>query len=141
MSRETDSPDADEKPDAPCGCHEESVAAPRRSRWRLALDVLLGKPVVPQQIYLEWLEYRVLFDDLLKRFGAQLARNAKAEHKRIRETLDGPSRRDVAAQIPSAGKARVRAIIAQQRGISGGRMVMPRPPESFEEPDLKEDAG
>lgn len=122
-----DNEEPEQEPEANAVPGWEDVAPLRRSRWQLALDVLLGKPVVPQSIYLEWLEYRVLFDDLLKRFGAQLARNAKAEHKRIREQLE-PTQRPVAD--PSAGKARVRRLIAESRGLTmhGNLARMPAPP-------------
>ena len=71
--------------------------------------------MVPLQIQFEWLEYQQLFDDLLKRFGAQLARSAKAEKKRVAKlfTPEEPEMR--AAPIDKKAELRARA-----RGLRNG---------------------
>lgn len=115
----------DGSPEPPCGCADEDVAPRRRGRWRLALAVLLGEPVVPESLLAQWLDYRVMFDDLLKRLSAQLARQAKAEHKRIRKQLaapEEPAHRNVAGK---SGKQRVRAIMAASRGMRVHSAVVP----------------
>jgi hypothetical protein len=76
----------------------------------------LGDPVTPEQILQDWLSYRLLFDDLLKRFGALLARQAKAEHQKIREQLDLPTHRE--AVVQSDRKSALRSKIAAMRGLT-----------------------
>lgn len=51
-------------------------------RLRAAWLVLMGQRVTPQQIIGEWLEYQLIFNDLLERWSAKLAREAKQEKKR-----------------------------------------------------------
>lgn len=90
---------------------------PRVSRWRAAWRVLTGESVVPDQIFNDWLTYRLMFDDLLKRFGAMLARQAKADHARLREALqDEPSHR--APATPATRKEEVRRRAAEMRGLA-----------------------
>lgn len=61
-------------------------------RLRAALAVLAGERLVPLQLQAEWAEYQMVFDDLLKRLSAQLARQAKAEKARLdRLTVEAPS--------------------------------------------------
>lgn len=50
--------------------------------------VLRGHALVPEQIVAEWLEYQVIFNGLLERFSALLARQAKAEKKRMETHLE-----------------------------------------------------
>lgn len=101
--------------------------SPGPSRWRLAWRVLLGEPVVPQQVLQEWLSYRLLFDDLLQRFSALLARQAKAEHARLRAQLEPPS--DLPAVNPQSSdrKASVRRRAAEARGLAVYRSAVAAP--------------
>jgi hypothetical protein len=52
-------------------------------RIRSALAVLFGRSVTPQQIQQEWLEWEITLGSVLDRFSALLARQAKAEKKRV----------------------------------------------------------
>ena len=52
-------------------------------RIRSALAVLFGRSVTPQQIQKEWLEWEITLGSVLDRFSALLARQAKAEKKRV----------------------------------------------------------
>lgn len=56
-------------------------------RLRGALMVLRGEALVPDQIRCEWVEYQVTFSGILDRFGALLARQAKADKRRLDEQL------------------------------------------------------
>lgn len=51
---------------------------PAPGRLRSAWHVLMGTRVTPLQIQAEWLEYKLIFDDIMTRLGAQLARAARA---------------------------------------------------------------
>jgi hypothetical protein len=110
--------------------------------------VLLGEPVVPEQILADWLSYRLLFDDLLVRFGALLARQAKAEKARLQEQLaEQPTERAPAPGVNGSRKADVRRRIAEARGLSAYRpsnrfsppaktlVLMPEPPATEPEED------
>jgi len=48
-----------------------------------AFRVLMGQRLTPLQIEAEWAEYQQIFRDLLQQFSASLAREAKAEKKRL----------------------------------------------------------
>ena len=52
-------------------------------RIRQALAVLCGRQVTPQQIQQEWLQWEITLGSVLDRFSALLARQAKAEKKRV----------------------------------------------------------
>lgn len=52
-------------------------------RVRSALAVLFGRSITPQQIQQEWLEWEITLGSVLDRFSALLARQAKAEKKRV----------------------------------------------------------
>ena len=52
-------------------------------RIRSALAVLFGRAITPQQIQQEWLEWEITLGSVLDRFSALLARQAKAEKKRV----------------------------------------------------------
>lgn len=79
-----DSPEAsrfsDENPESP-------TQIERPGRLRAAWSVLRGERLVPLQIQAEWADYQRTFGELLTRFSAQLARQAKAERKRVRDLL------------------------------------------------------
>lgn len=86
-------------------------------RLRSALAVLLGRKTTPLQIEAEWLEYKQIFGDMLQRFSAQLARDAKAERKRIKQTyLRDPTHREPPQGQPSA-KDEVRRRAAAHLGL------------------------
>ena len=94
-------------------------------RLRSAWHVLRGQRLVPLQIQFEWIEYQQIFDDVLKRFSAQLARGAKAEKKRLKSALspETAETQPVSSQEEAAVyKARLRSRVAAQRGI--GRPAM-----------------
>ncbi len=57
------------------------------SRLAGAWSVLRGERLAPLQLQAEWLDYRLMLDDVLKRLGAQLARQAKAETGRLKQLL------------------------------------------------------
>lgn len=80
-------------------------------RLRAAWLVLRGHRLVDLQIQVEWIEYRQIFDDLLKRFGAQLARQAKAEKKRLERQLqeDDHLAAPVAPAPPSSSRRHPKA--------------------------------
>lgn len=84
----------------------------------------MGQRTTPRQIEREWLDYQQTFDDLLTRLGAQLARQAKAEKKRIRRLLeDGleqpqPTHR-APPSTPAERKAELRRRAAEARGYGG----------------------
>lgn len=80
---------------------------------------------MPEQILQDWLSYRLLFDDLLKRFSALLARQAKADHARLREQLqEQPDHRQPASSTRSR-KEEVRRRAAEARGLSVYRSSSP----------------
>ena len=87
---------------------------PRIGRLRAAWLVLMGQRTTPQQIVAEWVEYQCIFNDLLERWSAKLARDSKAEKKRIQ-------RLDVAPEVPTpelvTGKAELRRRVAGMRGF------------------------
>jgi len=83
-------------------------------RWRSAWQVFLGRRTTPLQIEAEWLEYKLVFEDILTRLGAQLARVAKAEKKRLDVQLE-PPQLDLEPQGTS--KQALRVKISRMRGV------------------------
>lgn len=63
--------------------HRESAVESRPGRFRAAWMALMGHPVVPDQIRAEWAAAQLVFHDLLTQLSASLARQARAEKKRI----------------------------------------------------------
>lgn len=115
--------------DGPQPAAEIQDEPPRIGRWRAAWRVLRGDRLVPLQIQVEWLEYRQIFDDLLKRFGAQLARQAKAEKKRLERQLQEEGLREVPADPPSSSRhpkaelyRRARAVREASESFQGNRL-------------------
>jgi len=101
-------------------------------RLRAAWYVLTGQRVTPQQIQADWVEYQMIFNDLLERWSAKLARDAKAEKDRIK-------RLDVATpvvQTPQVSdvKQELRRKVASMRGF-GLMPEGPQIPEVKNEPD------
>lgn len=83
-------------------------------RLRGAWYVLMGQRVTPLQMRAEWLEYKLIFEDILTRFGAQLSRSTKAEKKRAERELDSRE----PPEMQRTGKAAVRARVAAQQGLT-----------------------
>ena len=87
---------------------------PKIGRWRAAWYVLMGQRVTPQHIQAEWVEYQQIFNDLLERWSAKLARDARAEKDRIKR-LDLPA--DTQPVSTSRYKSELRRKVAQMRGV------------------------
>jgi len=88
--------------------------------WR----VLMGQRVTPVQIQAEWVEYKMIFEDILQRFSAQLARNAKMEKKRLKRLAeDAPTSRPEVVG-PRDRKAELRAKAAAMRGLTPMRRAL-----------------
>jgi len=88
---------------------------PRIGRLRAAWYVLMGQRLTPQHIQAEWVEYQQIFNDLLERWSAKLARDARAEKDRIK-------RLDVATPVAPAAtvsekKQELRRRVANMRGF------------------------
>lgn len=88
--------------------------APKIGRLRAAWYVLMGQRLTPQQILAEWVEYQQCFNDLLERWSAKLAREARNEKDRIKR-LDLPPR--VEPPLESQTKTELRRKVAQMRGF------------------------
>lgn len=88
-------------------------------RWGSAWSVLRGQRLVPVQIQAEWLTYRQIFDDVLTRLGAQLARQAKAHNESLRAQLElGVLDQETQAKGSlSDRKDALRQRFAQSRGL------------------------
>jgi len=118
MSNEDPSPE----PDEPCGCQDadELMEVPP-GRVRAAWMVLRGQAVVPAQIAAEWMDYKIIFNDILTRLGAQLARQAKTEHKRVKKQLELPTPAEVAPPVQgrTRDKSELRRRAAAMRGLGG----------------------
>lgn len=116
---------------------------PRRpGRLRSALQVLLGQRLVPEQIQAEWLEYQLIFTDLLQRQSAMLARAAKEERKRLKRLAES-SAPEPAPQLdllPSRGrKAALRSQAADRLGLGPLRQSLSKSVQ--EPPQVEEQAG
>lgn len=94
--------------------------------------------MVQAQIQAEWAEYQLLFNDLLLRFSALLARSAKAEKQRVRKQVEpeAPSgQRQLPLSYPRSSKSQLRSMAAARLGLSRFQerfQQSPPPPE--EEP-------
>lgn len=90
-----------------------------RTRFGSAWQVLRGYRLVDRQIQAEWFEYQQIFNDLLQRLSAQLARQAKSERKRVKSLLqsppDPPSQRELPLSAPSR-KSELRRRFASVAG-------------------------
>jgi len=109
----------------------------RPSRLRAAFSVLRGERLVQAQIQAEWAEYQLLFNDLLLRFSALLARSAKAEKQRVRKQVEpeAPSQRQLPLSYGKQPKSQLRSMAAARLGLSRFQerfQQSPPPPE--EEP-------
>lgn len=96
-------------------------ASRRPGRFRGALSVLLGTSVSPMQLQAEWAEYQTMFNDLLARQSALLARNAKAEKERIKKLMAEDSPCEGGVKPPASGRSKeeLRTIAANSRGLGG----------------------
>lgn len=83
-------------------------------RLRAAWCVLMGQRVTPQQILHDWAEYQLIFNDLLTRWSAQLARDARQEQIRIKALGVVPTVQPVA---PPNMKTELRRKVASMRGF------------------------
>lgn len=92
---------------------------------RAAWYVLVGQRVTPQQIQADWVEYQCIFNDLLERWSAKLARDAKAEKERIKR-LDAATPVAQTQQIPDV-KQELRHRVASMRGFGLTDMKTPTP--------------
>lgn len=107
-----------EEEDAPCGCEEaQEVMSPPPGRVRAAWSVLRGQNMVPAQIQAEWMDYKLIFNDILGRLGAQLARQAKAEHKRLKKEIAASGPEAIPAPVARRDKSELRRRAAQLRGL------------------------
>jgi hypothetical protein len=122
-------PKATEKPEP-----DPDVRPPGRLRG--ALMVLRGEALVPDQIRCEWIEYQVTFSGILDRFGALLARQAKAEKRRLDEQLAEapPSPEAAVATIGEARKAQLRTQAASLH-LSRAQARAPTPQLAPNQPD------
>lgn len=103
--------------DAQKSGQESDGRVERPGRFRSALSVLRGQSVVPDQIVAEWVEYQQTFNRLLERFSALLARQAKAEKKRIERLAEMVDPSALEHQAPADRKADLRRRAAQLRGL------------------------
>ncbi len=65
----------------------ESPQPSAPGKFRAAWSVLRGQRLVPLQVQAEWLTYQQIFDDVLTRLGAQLARQAKSRSDELKRHL------------------------------------------------------
>ena len=92
----------------------ESRVTKRPGRIRSAFQVLMGRMTTPQQIQADWAEWEIVLTGVLDRFGALLARQAKAEKKRVEQQLElGPE--DAPFMAPLTPKAELYAKANQLR--------------------------
>lgn len=111
------------------GSHDAEEAPELRSpgRLRSAWSVLRGEALVPAQIVAEWAEYQQIFNDLLQRFSASLARQAKAEKARIKalsESIDESPQQELPLNHKSAIRSRAAALhLSRARGPTSSRSL------------------
>lgn len=87
-------------------------------RLKAAWSVLRGESIVPAQIRAEWAEYQIIFQDLLTRQSALLARQAKMEKRRL-ERLTVPPDPEAIQPPARTGKADLRRRAALAKGLGG----------------------
>lgn len=120
--------------------------ASRPGRLRSAVQVLLGQRLVPAQIQAEWLEYQLIFGDLLQRQSAMLARAAKEERKRLRRLSEHsvsespPHVTQLDLLPPASRKAALRSQAADRLGLGPFRSKLSEQ-TSQEPPQVEERAG
>lgn len=70
------------------GTEPDSTSPQPPGRVAQAWGVLRGRYMTDVALQAEWLEYKQVFTDILTRFGAQLARQAKYEKERVKRELE-----------------------------------------------------
>ncbi len=95
-----------------------------------AFRVLMGQRLTPLQIQAEWVEYQQIFRDLLEQFSASLARQSKAEKKRLDRLQEVPQD---PASVPLPDDRAQRKAELRRRMLAGGRTVA--------KPTIVEEAG
>jgi len=91
--------------------------AKRPGRIISAFRVLMGRDTTPAQITADWIEWEIVLSGVLDRFGALLARQAKAEKKRVEHQLELPQP-DVQQSPVLSGKAELYARANKIRGLN-----------------------
>jgi len=111
-------------------------APPSVGRLRAAWYVLMGRRMSSLQMEVEWLEYKMIFEDILSRLGAQLARSAKSQKRQLAANLSEQLEQP-AATGRGGSKGRLRRKIAIMKGVPG---VHPEgaPARVVEEPVVEE---
>lgn len=104
-------------------------------RLRAAWRVLRGEAVVHDQIRAEWAEYQAMFSDLLQRWSAMQARQAKLEKarlKRVQEDVQAAQGDAPFRPVPGGDKAALRSLAAQRLGLGPYRRngKPPAPPQT-----------
>jgi len=86
-----------------------------------AFRVLMGQRLTPIQIEAEWVEYQQIFRDLLETFSASLARQSKAEKKRVERLVNKvePEVKEPGATIEVNRKMRKAELYKRMFGTSG----------------------
>ena len=109
----------------------DPFAEPRLGRLQAAWQVLRGERLVPMQIQGEWIEYQQIFESILQRLSAQLARQARSEKLRLESLIpEEPSHREPSRHDH---KAELRKRSNAMRGLNlPSRSVQPSPPEEKE---------
>ena len=106
---------------------------------RAAWSVFRGQRLVPLQVQAEWLTYQQIFDDVLQRLGAQLARQAKFQKESLKRHLeehpsDGPTSSSPRLDDLQERKNALRQRFAQARApllvrSQSSAQPLPAPPE------------
>ena len=96
-------------------------------RIRSALAVLFGRAVTPQQIQQEWLEWEITLGSVLDRFSALLARQAKAEKKRVEKelTTSEETATDLHARIAPTSWERKASLYTRANAVRGMTNLRP----------------
>ena len=101
---------------------------PRSGRLRSAWAVLRGERLVPSQIQGEWIEYQQIFESILQRLSAQLARQARSEKLRLESLIpEEPSHREPSRKDHKA-ELRKRANALRGLNLPPSRSVQPLAP-------------
>jgi len=117
---------------------QESRNIKRPGRIVSAFRVLMGTRTTPAQLAADWAEWELVLTGVLDRFGALLARQAKAEKRKVEQQLElAPP--DQINGSPLSSKAelyaranRLRGHNAKIRVAEGGGLDVVMPPMNFE---------
>lgn len=117
---------------APVETPTETAEVERPGRFAAAWSVLRGQRLTPRQIQSEWLEYQQIFESILQRLSAQLARQARSEKLRLAalvpESSDQPPQEDASSHDQKSHKAALRSRSADLRGLGVHRINLTRGP-------------